>query len=51
MPRRRDDRSGERYANTYCLVIRLAPGQLREMTEYMDTAFVERVLQPPPGRK
>jgi ketosteroid isomerase-like protein len=39
--------SGERYANTYCLVIRLAAGQLREMTEYMDTALVERVLQPP----
>ncbi|SHK35311.1 hypothetical protein SAMN05444159_3057 [Bradyrhizobium lablabi] len=42
--------SGERYANTYCLVIRLAGGQLREMTEYMDTALVERVLQLPPPR-
>lgn len=42
--------SGERYANTYCLVIRMQDGQLREMTEYMDTALVERVLQPPAWR-
>lgn len=42
--------SGQRYANTYCLVIRMQDGQLREMTEYMDTALVERVLQPPPWR-
>ena len=40
--------SGERYANTYCMVMRLADGQLRELTEYMDTALVERVLKPPP---
>ena len=39
--------SGERYANTYCMVMRLAGGQLRELTEYMDTALVERVLKPP----
>ena|ERR1700742_2890636 len=39
--------SGERYANTYCFVIRMADGQLREMTEYMDTALVDRVLRPP----
>jgi ketosteroid isomerase-like protein len=42
--------SGERYANTYCLVIRMEDGQLREMTEYMDSALVDRVLQPPPWR-
>lgn len=42
--------SGERYANTYCMVMRLADGQLRELTEYMDTALVERVLKPPPHR-
>jgi uncharacterized protein len=42
--------SGERYANTYCLVMRVAEGQLRELTEYMDTALVERVLKPPPSR-
>lgn len=40
--------SGQRYANTYCLVIRMQDGKLREMTEYMDTALVDRVLQPPP---
>lgn len=39
--------SGERYANTYCFVIRVEAGQLRELTEYCDTALVERVLQPP----
>ncbi|WP_407177234.1 nuclear transport factor 2 family protein [Bradyrhizobium sp. STM 3562] len=42
--------SGERYANTYCFVIRIEDGKLREMTEYMDTALVERVLKPPPAR-
>jgi ketosteroid isomerase-like protein len=42
--------SGERYANTYCFVIRMAAGQLCELTEYMDTALVERVLQPPPAQ-
>jgi hypothetical protein len=42
--------SGQRYANTYCFVIRMAAGQLCEMTEYMDTALVERVLQPRPAR-
>ena len=41
---------GERYANTYCMVIRLADGKLRELTEYMDTALVDRVLEPPPAR-
>jgi ketosteroid isomerase-like protein len=39
--------SGEPYANAYCFVIRVEAGLLREMTEYMDTALVERVLQPP----
>src|ERR1700757_4794897 len=39
--------SGERYANTYCLLIRMADGQLCEVTEYVDTALVDRVLRPP----
>ena len=43
--------SGEHYANTYCFVIRMAEGQMRELTEYMDTALVERVLKPPPWRR
>jgi uncharacterized protein len=38
---------GQLYANTYCFVIRMADGKLREMTEYMDTALVEKVLGPP----
>lgn len=42
--------SGERYANTYCFVIRLENGMFRELTEYMDTALVERVLRPPQAR-
>ncbi len=41
--------TGERYANTYCFVMRLADGKLKELTEYMDTALVDRVLKPPPG--
>jgi ketosteroid isomerase-like protein len=43
--------AGERYANTYCLVIRMQDGMMRELTEYMDTALVERVLAPPPWRR
>jgi uncharacterized protein len=39
--------SGERYANTYCLLIRMADGQMREMTEHMHTALIDRVLLPP----
>jgi uncharacterized protein len=43
-------RSGEKYCNTYCFVIRVANGQLKELTGYMDTALVERVLKPPAHR-
>jgi uncharacterized protein len=39
--------AGERYANSYCFVMRLEGGKLREITEYMDTALVDRVLRPP----
>lgn len=39
--------AGDPYRNSYCLVIRMADGQMCEMTEYMDTALVERVLRPP----
>ncbi len=42
--------AGARYANSYCLVIRMEDGKMREVTEYMDTALVERVLAPPPWR-
>jgi uncharacterized protein len=39
--------SGEPYNNSYCYVIRLEGGQIRELTEYLDTLLVERVLQAP----
>jgi ketosteroid isomerase-like protein len=37
---------GEPYENRYCFVIRVEDGKLAELTEYMDTALVERVLGP-----
>jgi len=40
-------KKGEAYNNSYCYVIRLAGGKMRELTEYMDTALVERVLAAP----
>jgi ketosteroid isomerase-like protein len=40
-------RKGEPYNNSYCYVIRLAGGQMRELTEYLDTALVEKVLDAP----
>jgi ketosteroid isomerase-like protein len=39
--------SGEPYHNSYCYIIRLEGGQMRELTEYLDTLLVERVLQAP----
>jgi len=35
---------GKAYNNSYCFVFRLAAGRLKEVTEYMDTALVEAVL-------
>jgi uncharacterized protein len=40
-------KNGKPYNNEYCYVIRLAGGQMRELTEYLDTALVERVLDAP----
>ena len=40
-------RKRKAYNNSYCYVIRLAGGQMRELTEYLDTALVERVLDAP----
>ena len=40
-------KAGKAYNNSYCYVIRMAEGQMRELTEYMDTALVERALEPP----
>ena len=40
-------KTGKPYNNTYCFVIRLAEGRIREITEYMDTALVTAVLGEP----
>ena len=40
-------KAGKPYNNSYCYVIRMADGKMRELTEYMDTALVEAVLAPP----
>ena len=40
-------RSGRRYDNTYCYVVRLADGKLRELTEYCDTELISSALDPP----
>jgi ketosteroid isomerase-like protein len=34
------------YNNTYCWVIRMADGKMRDMTEYCDTALIETALAP-----
>jgi ketosteroid isomerase-like protein len=36
--------SGHRYDNTYCFVCRFDDGRICEITEYMDTDLVRRVL-------
>lgn len=40
-------RAGEAYNNRYCFVLRVEDGKIREITEYLDTALVERVLGTP----
>ena len=40
-------KSGQPYNNQYCYVCRLEDGQLKELTEYMDSALAEAVLTPP----
>jgi hypothetical protein len=41
-------KSGRPYNNSYCWVCRLADGEIRELTEYMDTELVAKTLEPPP---
>lgn len=43
---RAETRAGQRYDNDYCYVCRFADGLMVELTEYLDTALVERVLAP-----
>jgi uncharacterized protein len=40
-------KSGKPYNNCYCYVCRLVDGQLRELTEYMDTELAAAALGPP----
>ncbi|KAB2911144.1 MAG: nuclear transport factor 2 family protein [Hyphomicrobiaceae bacterium] len=40
-------KAGKPYCNTYCMVIRLADGKLKELTEYLDTELVTAVLGDP----
>ena len=44
---RNQTRTGKDYSNTYCFVMRMEDGLIREVTEYMDTALVESALEPP----
>jgi len=37
-------RSGETYNNRYCMIIRMKDGKVVELTEYVDTALLLRVL-------
>lgn len=41
-------KSGKPYNNQYCLIFRLEGGRIKELTEYLDTALVDEVLDPPP---
>lgn len=40
-------RAGEPYCNSYCMIFRLQDGRVVEITEYADTALIERVLPYP----
>lgn len=44
-------KSGQPYNNTYCYVLRLADGKVRELTEYLDTQLVATVLDAPAVRE
>jgi uncharacterized protein (TIGR02246 family) len=43
-------RSGQPYDQTYCYVFELRDGRVHELTEYLDTDLVNRVLESPTGR-
>ena len=42
-----ETKTGKRYNNSYCYVIRMRDGKMIELREYFDTALVERALEPP----
>jgi ketosteroid isomerase-like protein len=37
-------KSGAPYNNPYCIVARIVDGQIREMTDYVDTALISDLL-------
>ena len=37
-------KSGKPYNNSYCIVARFRDGKITEMTDYVDTALIERAL-------
>jgi uncharacterized protein len=40
-------KSGKPYNQSYCYVLRMADGKVRELTEYLDTELVSQALQTP----
>jgi uncharacterized protein len=42
-------KAGDRYDNVYSLVFQLAEGRVKKVTEYLDTALLERALGPRPS--
>jgi ketosteroid isomerase-like protein len=40
-------KSGRPYNQTYCYVFQVADGKVRQLTEYLDTDLVNRVLEKP----
>ena len=40
-------RTGKRYNNSYCYVIRMADGRMTELREYFDSELVTAALEPP----
>ena len=40
-------KDGRPYNNTYCNVLRLEGGKVRDLTEYCDTALIAEALKPP----
>ena len=40
-------KTGKRYDNTYCWVLRMSDGKIASLTEYMDTELVATALEAP----
>jgi ketosteroid isomerase-like protein len=38
-------KSGEPYNNTYCIVSKIVDGEIREMTDYVDTELITKALR------